>query len=76
MLKKYLDKLTLNQLYIFTTGAFSLFLLDCVIPDPIPLIDEAALLYTTLQGLRTIAMRRKSLVAPETSTQGHVVEQL
>jgi len=58
MLKKYLAKLSTKQLYVFTAGAFALFLLDGVIPDPIPLVDEAALLYATLQGLRMVAARR------------------
>lgn len=56
---KYLEKLSLNSLYLFTFGAFSLFILDGLIPDPIPLVDEAALLYATLQGLRAIVSKRK-----------------
>ena len=58
MLKKYLSKLSPNQLYLFTFGAFALFMLDCVIIDPIPFVDEAALLYTVLQGLSVIAQQR------------------
>ncbi len=66
---KFLTKLSTKQLYIFTAGAFGLFLLDGMIPDPIPLVDEAALLYVTICGLKEIVAQRNPTTSVDTSVR-------
>jgi hypothetical protein len=58
MLKGYLEKLSDRQLTFFTVITFVLFMVDCFIPDPLPLLDEGILLYAALMGFRALATRR------------------
>jgi hypothetical protein len=58
-LKGVLDKLPNWALVPGTIILFGLLLTDTVIADPIPFVDEAALLYAFMSGLRVLGTRRK-----------------
>ena len=58
MLKTYLNRLSPKQLYALTVIVFGLFVVDGMVPDVIPFVDEGVLLYTLLACVRMIMDKR------------------
>lgn len=59
-LKGLLEKLPNWALLPLTVVLFGLLLADTAIPDPVPLVDEAALFYALISSMRVLGGRRKA----------------
>ena len=58
--KGVLDQLPTWALAPLMVIVFGLLMADIAVTDPIPVIDEAALLWALVSGMRTLGVRRKS----------------
>ena len=67
-LQSLLHKLPSWALIPLTVALFALLLTDSAIVDPLPFVDEAALLYAFLSGMKVLASRRRSRAASEETT--------